>query len=153
MPVKHQNVALDYIGKRGSAINVGRRERVQYAREILQKEVWRHRIVHRIVSLDVVVIVFKCCDSNCLCLFMIWLLGHLFSFANALLPLLPLSHHTPYTPYHTSYTHTTHTLPHSHHTHTHTHTYTHTHLIGTPSRRNRRELRDQESFFHGLHCA
>lgn len=42
MPVKHQNVALDYIGKRGSAINVGRRERVQYAREILQKEVWRH---------------------------------------------------------------------------------------------------------------
>lgn len=39
MPVKHQNVALDYIGKRGSAINVGRRERVQYAREILQKEV------------------------------------------------------------------------------------------------------------------
>ena len=41
MPVKHQNVALDYIGKRGSAINVGRRERVQYAREILQKEVQR----------------------------------------------------------------------------------------------------------------
>ena len=39
MPVKHQNVALDYIGKRGSAVNVGRRERVQYAREILQKEV------------------------------------------------------------------------------------------------------------------
>ena len=43
MPVKHQNVALDYIGKRGSAVNVGRRERVQYAREILQKEVNKKR--------------------------------------------------------------------------------------------------------------
>jgi DNA-directed RNA polymerase II subunit RPB2 len=42
MPVKHQNVALDYIGKRGSAINVGRKERIQYAREILQKEVLPH---------------------------------------------------------------------------------------------------------------
>ena len=45
MPVKHQNVALDYIGKRGSAINVGRRERVQYAREILQKEVQRNYLI------------------------------------------------------------------------------------------------------------
>ena len=37
-PVQNQIVALDYIGKRGSAVNVGRRERVQYARDILQKE-------------------------------------------------------------------------------------------------------------------
>jgi DNA-directed RNA polymerase II subunit RPB2 len=41
-PIKHQNVALDYIGKRGSAINVGRKERIQYAREILQKELLPH---------------------------------------------------------------------------------------------------------------
>ena len=49
MPVKHQNVALDYIGKRGSAINVGRRERVQYAREILQKEVQRNYLIDNIL--------------------------------------------------------------------------------------------------------
>lgn len=41
-PVQNQIVALDYIGKRGSAINVGRRERVQYARGILQKEMLPH---------------------------------------------------------------------------------------------------------------
>jgi DNA-directed RNA polymerase II subunit RPB2 len=41
-PIKHQNVALDYIGKRGSAVNVGRKERIQYAREILQKELLPH---------------------------------------------------------------------------------------------------------------
>ena len=41
-PVQNQVVALDYIGKRGSAINVGRKERVQYAREILQKELLPH---------------------------------------------------------------------------------------------------------------
>ena len=31
-PIQNQIVALDFIGKRGSALNVGRRERVQYAR-------------------------------------------------------------------------------------------------------------------------
>lgn len=41
-PIQNQIVALDYIGKRGSAINVGRRERVQYARDILQKEMLPH---------------------------------------------------------------------------------------------------------------
>ena len=41
-PIQSQLVALDYIGKRGGATNVGRRERVQYAREILQKEVLPH---------------------------------------------------------------------------------------------------------------
>lgn len=41
-PIQNQTVALDYIGKRGSAQNVSRRERVQYARDILQKEVLPH---------------------------------------------------------------------------------------------------------------
>jgi DNA-directed RNA polymerase II subunit RPB2 len=41
-PIQNQSVALDYIGKRGSAINVGRRERIQYARDILQKELLPH---------------------------------------------------------------------------------------------------------------
>jgi DNA-directed RNA polymerase II subunit RPB2 len=41
-PIQNQLVALDFIGKRGSATNVTRRERVQYAREILQKEVLPH---------------------------------------------------------------------------------------------------------------
>lgn len=41
-PVQNQTVALDYIGRRGSAINVGRRERIQYARDVLQKEVLPH---------------------------------------------------------------------------------------------------------------
>jgi len=41
-PIQNQSVALDYIGKRGSAQNVTRRERIQYAREILQKEVLPH---------------------------------------------------------------------------------------------------------------
>ena len=41
-PIQNQTVALDYIGKRGSAVNVGRRERIQYAKEILQKEVLPH---------------------------------------------------------------------------------------------------------------
>jgi len=41
-PIQNQATALDYIGKRGSAINVTRRERVQYARDILQKEVLPH---------------------------------------------------------------------------------------------------------------
>jgi DNA-directed RNA polymerase II subunit RPB2 len=41
-PIQNQIVALDYIGRRGSAANVGRRERVQYARDILQKETLPH---------------------------------------------------------------------------------------------------------------
>ena len=41
-PIQHQSVALDYIGKRGSANNVTRRERIQYAREILQREMLPH---------------------------------------------------------------------------------------------------------------
>jgi DNA-directed RNA polymerase II subunit RPB2 len=41
-PIQSQLVALDYIGKRGPSINVGRRERVQFAREVLQKEVLPH---------------------------------------------------------------------------------------------------------------
>lgn len=41
-PIQNQIVALDYIGTRGSAQNVSRRERVQYARDILQKEVLPH---------------------------------------------------------------------------------------------------------------
>ena len=41
-PIQNQIVALDYIGKRGSAANVMRRERVQYARDILQKEMLPH---------------------------------------------------------------------------------------------------------------
>ena len=41
-PVQNQNVALDYIGKRGSAVNVTRRERIQYARDIFQKELLPH---------------------------------------------------------------------------------------------------------------
>ena len=41
-PIQNQSVALDYIGKRGSAVNVGRRERIQYAKDVLQKEVLPH---------------------------------------------------------------------------------------------------------------
>src|SRR3546814_11710637 len=40
--VQNQTVALVFIGKRGSAINVARRERVQYARELLQHELLPH---------------------------------------------------------------------------------------------------------------
>ena len=41
-PIQNQVVALDFIGKRGSAINVGRQERIQYARDIMQKELLPH---------------------------------------------------------------------------------------------------------------
>ena len=41
-PVQNQTSALDYIGKRGSAENVERKQRIQYAREILQKEMLPH---------------------------------------------------------------------------------------------------------------
>ncbi len=41
-PIRSEAAALDFIGKRGAADNVTRRERIQYAREILQKEVLPH---------------------------------------------------------------------------------------------------------------
>lgn len=41
-PIQNQTTALDYIGKRGSAENVERKQRIQYAREILQKEMLPH---------------------------------------------------------------------------------------------------------------
>lgn len=41
-PIQNQIVALDFVGKRGSAVNVGRQERIQYAREIMQKELLPH---------------------------------------------------------------------------------------------------------------
>ena len=41
-PIQNQSTALDYIGKRGSAENVERKQRIQYAREILQKETLPH---------------------------------------------------------------------------------------------------------------
>jgi DNA-directed RNA polymerase II subunit RPB2 len=41
-PIQSQAVALDYIGKRGSTVGVTRERRIQYAREILQKEMLPH---------------------------------------------------------------------------------------------------------------
>lgn len=41
-PIRTEAAALDFIGKRGSAEGVVRRERIQYAREILQKETLPH---------------------------------------------------------------------------------------------------------------
>ncbi|CAN0470816.1 unnamed protein product, partial [Discosporangium mesarthrocarpum] len=35
-------VAQDYIGKRGSAVNVGRNERINYAKGLLQREFLPH---------------------------------------------------------------------------------------------------------------
>mmetsp|Transcript_487 Transcript_487/g.1279 ORF Transcript_487/g.1279 Transcript_487/m.1279 type:complete len:997 (+) Transcript_487:925-3915(+) len=40
--VQNQTIALDFIGRRGSATNLGRSKRVQYAKELLQKEVLPH---------------------------------------------------------------------------------------------------------------
>ena len=40
--IQSQQVALDFIGKRGSAVGVSRDKRIQYAREILQKELLPH---------------------------------------------------------------------------------------------------------------
>ena len=40
--VQNQTIALDFIGRRGSATNIGRSKRVQYAKELLQKEVLPH---------------------------------------------------------------------------------------------------------------
>uniref|UniRef100_A0A061S805 DNA-directed RNA polymerase subunit beta n=1 Tax=Tetraselmis sp. GSL018 TaxID=582737 RepID=A0A061S805_9CHLO len=41
-PVQSRELALDFIGKRGSAVGVKREDRIQYAREILQKEMLPH---------------------------------------------------------------------------------------------------------------
>lgn len=41
-PIDTQQLALDYIGKRGSAVGVTRTRRVEYAREVLQKELLPH---------------------------------------------------------------------------------------------------------------
>ncbi|KAG5179521.1 hypothetical protein JKP88DRAFT_200959 [Tribonema minus] len=40
--IQSRTLALDFIGKRGSAANVGRNERIQYAKGLLQKEVLPH---------------------------------------------------------------------------------------------------------------
>ena len=39
LPIQSKKVALDYIGKRGSAVGVSREKRIKYAQEILQKEI------------------------------------------------------------------------------------------------------------------
>lgn len=41
-PVQSQELALDYIGKRGAAVGVTKVKRIEYAREILQKELLPH---------------------------------------------------------------------------------------------------------------
>ncbi|KAK9918353.1 hypothetical protein WJX75_003429 [Coccomyxa subellipsoidea] len=41
-PIQNQEVALDYIGKRGSVPGVTKERRIQYAREILQRELLPH---------------------------------------------------------------------------------------------------------------
>lgn len=42
-PLHHpQEVALDYIGKRGSTVGATREKRIQYARDLLQKELLPH---------------------------------------------------------------------------------------------------------------
>lgn len=41
-PIQSQEVALDYIGKRGATVGVTREKRIQYAREILQREMLPH---------------------------------------------------------------------------------------------------------------
>jgi len=41
-PVQSQNVALDYIGKRGAVVGVSREARIKYAKDILQKEMLPH---------------------------------------------------------------------------------------------------------------
>lgn len=40
--IQTRTLALDFIGKRGSAVNVSRNERIQYAKGLLQKEVLPH---------------------------------------------------------------------------------------------------------------
>lgn len=41
-PIKDQQVALDYIGKRGAAVGVTREKRITYARELLEKHMLPH---------------------------------------------------------------------------------------------------------------
>ena len=64
-PIQNQHVALDYIGKRGSAVNVGRRERIQYARDILQKEVFIPILQFWMQASKVLL---QCCIRSCLTL-------------------------------------------------------------------------------------
>ena len=45
--IMQQEVALDYIGKRGPKVGVTRNERIQYARELLQKELLPHVAVDK----------------------------------------------------------------------------------------------------------
>jgi len=40
--IQNQNVALDFIGKRGTTVGVTKEKRIQYAKEILQKEMLPH---------------------------------------------------------------------------------------------------------------
>lgn len=40
--VENQTMALDFIGRRGSAMNLGRPKRVKYAKDLLQKELLPH---------------------------------------------------------------------------------------------------------------
>ncbi len=42
LPINSQDLALDYIGKRGSSVGVTRAKRLEYARDILQKEMLPH---------------------------------------------------------------------------------------------------------------
>ena len=41
-PINTQELALDYIGKRANQVGVPRAQRLQYARDILQKELLPH---------------------------------------------------------------------------------------------------------------
>ena len=42
LPINSQDLALDFIGKRGSSVGVTRAKRLEYARDILQKEMLPH---------------------------------------------------------------------------------------------------------------
>ena len=42
LPINSQELALDFIGKRGSSMGVTRSKRLEYARDILQKEMLPH---------------------------------------------------------------------------------------------------------------
>lgn len=42
-----QEVALDFIGKRGPRVGVSREQRIQFARELLQKEFLPHVAIDR----------------------------------------------------------------------------------------------------------
>ena len=42
LPINTQELALDFIGKRGSSVGVNKAKRLEYARDILQKEMLPH---------------------------------------------------------------------------------------------------------------